>query len=266
MTQVIVSGEAPIDKPVIGWRNLFASGTVTVSSEAAGFEKENAYDNIATDYWMPTAGGVNTITVTFGSAQEVDYLGIARHTLGTEAATCELQYWDGAAWQVETSFAPADNDIILVLFNPRSATQWRLEITSTNPARIGVLNIGKRTDMEQGIFVGHTPEKLNRQVQTYGGITENGNFLPSNVVRQGTRSQISVTHIRRAFVLSEINLFMRHAEKKLPFFWAWNPTQYPDHAVWAKATDAPSCTPQQSGAPDNFGYWQFSVAIQGVLE
>lgn len=37
------------------YHNVLAEETVTVSTEAAGFEKENAYSNRTGDYWKPTA-------------------------------------------------------------------------------------------------------------------------------------------------------------------------------------------------------------------
>jgi len=39
----------------IVYHNVLAEETVTVSSEATGFEKENAFDGIPVDYWKPTA-------------------------------------------------------------------------------------------------------------------------------------------------------------------------------------------------------------------
>ena len=39
----------------IGYHNVLAEETISASSEAAGFEKENAYDGIPVDYWKPSS-------------------------------------------------------------------------------------------------------------------------------------------------------------------------------------------------------------------
>lgn len=267
MAEVIVTGRAVTgDKPVVAYRNLLESGVVTASSEAAGFEKENAFDGIGTDYWMPAAGGVNWIQATTPVSEDVDYVAIGRHTLGTESAECVIQHWNGAAWTNSCDpFTPVDDDVLLVLFDAVSNTQHRLHINCAGTPRVGALSFGRRLTMEQGIFAGHAPEKLNRVNRVSGGRTEGGAFLPSNIVRSGVDSRISLSHLSASFVFAEVDPLMRHLEQRKPFFWAWRPLGFPDQVVWAKAVDDPRCVPMQPGGPQSRGFWQLSCSIRGVF-
>ena len=74
----------------IGYHNLLESGTVTASTEASGFEKENAYDNNTYDYWKPTA--LSSINISKGTAQAG---GTSSITLDSNDISIENYYYAG---------------------------------------------------------------------------------------------------------------------------------------------------------------------------
>ena len=72
--------------PVILYNSLIPSATtITVTSEAAGFAKENAYDWLTFDYWKPSAAGTVYYTMDFGAAVAVDGWGWRRTTSASTA-------------------------------------------------------------------------------------------------------------------------------------------------------------------------------------
>lgn len=78
---------------IIGYENLIeTASTVTVTSEAAGYEKANAYDWLENDYWQGTAAGTRYYTVDLGSAKTVDYWACHAHDLSNNAGLVRVQY------------------------------------------------------------------------------------------------------------------------------------------------------------------------------
>ena len=79
---------APINNPRIG--AFPASGTVTATSAAAGFEAANAASDLTYRAWRPTALPA-TWTQTFASAQSVSYVGLAAHNLASRGNRATVQ-------------------------------------------------------------------------------------------------------------------------------------------------------------------------------
>jgi hypothetical protein len=79
---------APINNPRIG--AFPASGTVTATSEAVGFEAANAASDLTYRAWRPTALPA-TWTQTFASAQSVSYVGLAAHNLASRGNRVTIQ-------------------------------------------------------------------------------------------------------------------------------------------------------------------------------
>ena len=75
----------------IGAANLYRASEATVyaSSEATGFEKENAYaEGFTFDFWKPSvASGRSWIRASFSATQKAAYLGIAAHDLQNHGVT-----------------------------------------------------------------------------------------------------------------------------------------------------------------------------------
>lgn len=114
----------------IGYKNLLthADATVTASSEAVGFEKENAYDGLGYDFWKTSAFGFTTYTAEFyvESKKTANYIAIHGHDLYDHGGSLSVQYWDGTNWiTVVPSFIPANNNTIFKSFGSQTAEKWR---------------------------------------------------------------------------------------------------------------------------------------------
>ena len=76
---------------MIGYANLLeTASSITVTSEATGFEKENAYNWNTFDYWKGTSTATQDYDIDMGSAQLATYAAIFAHDLHTQGATIEL--------------------------------------------------------------------------------------------------------------------------------------------------------------------------------
>lgn len=114
----------------IGYKNLYTTtgATVTATSEAVGFEKENAYDGVGYDWWKTTNFGNSVFQVDFVEAKTADYFAIYGHDLSDTASAVFLQYWSGSSWSNAISgfVKLTSNNTYYNPFTSASATKWRL--------------------------------------------------------------------------------------------------------------------------------------------
>lgn len=110
----------------IGYKNLLKDGVVTASSEAAGFDKENAFDDRPFDWWQPSATGNATLTLALSTAATADYFAVAAHDMGDNGSRCRLEYDDAGTWTDASGvLAPGAGESVVSRFAPISDTDWR---------------------------------------------------------------------------------------------------------------------------------------------
>jgi len=118
--------------PTILWNNIFTRGTLSASSEAAGYPKENAVSEATYNAWQPTTLPA-TLTIDKGAAVSVDSSAIVAHDCGTKGLTVQLQSsTDNTTWTSRSTVSPSDDTTILTLFTSVSARYWRMRFTTKN--------------------------------------------------------------------------------------------------------------------------------------
>lgn len=251
----------PLSHPRIGWRNLLtdSGSTVTVSSELGDNLKENAYDGLTYDYWQPSLLPA-FIRVDAGTAAEVDYVGLAAHTLGTNANTVDVQYSDDdTSWTTQQTFSPSNDEPIMALFTPRTHRYWRVRISGgTGNPLLGVVNIGKVLEVQRRYYAGATPPPLGVTATLLPTRSENGQFLGRSLRRTGVEADVTLENLTATWVRSQIKPFAQHALTG-GYFFAWYPSKYPNEIayVW---TNEP-IVPQNTGPGD---LMSVSFPITGV--
>ena len=219
----------------IGYENLFLNGTLSATSEATGFEKENAIDWLTNDWWKPSAGGTYYITVDLGSADSADYLGIAGHNLGTESATVSVEYSsDNFSGDINDAFTPValTSDAVYVKsFSTQSARYWRLKVASTNAALIGQVSIGAQMAITEQPDVGFSPPNFSPDDKIINSKSEGGQFIGRSVVSLGVEFSIPFMFLDPAWVRTTWEDFTTHG-KRYPFFYVWDLTNFPDEVVY----------------------------------
>lgn len=118
--------------PTILWNNIFASGTLSASSEATGYPKENAISEATYNAWQPTTLPA-TLTVDYGAPVSVDSSALVAHDCGTKNNTIQFQSsTDNVNWTTRSTVSPLDDTTILTLFPSASARYWRMSFTARN--------------------------------------------------------------------------------------------------------------------------------------
>ena len=132
--------------PIIAWNNRILDATITASTEATGYPKENLYGLRPAVPWYGTGALEQLITLTFGGATPVTCVGICGHNLYTiGAANVVLQYLDGATWKdCHAAWTPTSNRTWWLSFTGQNVTGYRLKIPVgyNTPPWIGVLFVG----------------------------------------------------------------------------------------------------------------------------
>jgi hypothetical protein len=210
-------------------RILYADtpGVFAATSEADGFDAENA-QLISTNSWWKPEANAQTLTNTFTTASVIDCIGIAAHTLA--GATVELEYNFLGLWTTITEFVPADNSSIMVLFPAKQVTGVRVTASGTN--RIGRFMAGQALAMPRPGYttLGQIDLKREASIRTY--ISEGGQLLGKFVERRGLMASYQWQHIPEDWYRANFDAFTLSAQT-LPFFIAARPEGYETDVAYA---------------------------------
>lgn len=210
--------------PTILWNNIFASGTLTASSEATGYPKENAVSEATYNAWKPNSLPAQ-LTVDYGTAVAVDSAAIVAHNCGTSGNTILVQSsTDNTTWTTRATIVPTDNTTILALFNSVSARYWRFNISGGTAPFIGVAMAGARFNFPAGVIAPYTPVWLSQKYELLTATTIGGQFLGNRVLRQGGQTTINLVAVDRTFGESTILPFREHYNSGKAFVWAAGPS------------------------------------------
>jgi len=221
----------------IGYKNIFnnVGATVTASSEATGFAKENAYDYFGYDWWKPTTTGVSWLRASFASATNANYMAIWGHDLGTQGSNVKPQYSTsgGAIWVDAASVnSPSNNNVLFFSWDTKTAADWRILVTNpTTIASIAGVQIGEALIMDHNMEIGYAPESLAPVIESKTAQSESGAFIGGSQLHKGIKGSINLTNIDPVWVRSEWQPFINHAQTPKPFVWVWDSVTHPTEIV-----------------------------------
>lgn len=236
--------EFPLTHARIGYRTLLRVDNISVSSAHPDHPGVNAVSVNTYQFWRPQSLPA-TLTVEVNEEEEVDYLGIARHTL----AGCRVRLQssvNGSDWVTHGEAHPDDNRALMLLIEPASARYWRVLIDRDGVGdmpEVGVVFIGKALAMQRMIYGGHSPITLSRQTTIRPNKSDTGQFLGFSVIRRGVATSASWRHLTASWYRSQFDPFVEYATQgKGPFFFAWRPATFPQEVayVWTSDDIAPS--------------------------
>lgn len=239
------------DSPLLGWHTVVTASNVAATSEDADYPASNLANPATHLKWTAgeTSPTTQYVTVTTGYADDIDYVGIARHNLGSEGLTVSVQGFQDPSWvELIEQRILADDGPTIFRFTPGVYSQVRLVIEgideSSPPAlpSIAVLFVGKLIVMERRIWVGHTPLDHARKTRVVNSRSESGNYLGSVVLSQHAESSAMFQLIDPDWYRENLDEFLSEG-KGTTFFFAWRPTTYPNEVGYAWLTNDPMPKP-----------------------
>lgn len=243
-----------VNNPVIGYRNIVTPSNVTSSTAATGFPASNLGNPATHLKWQ---GGVNTgdeyITITTNTLDDIDYIAVAKHNFGSgqNPLSVDLNVAgdspDVGFVEVVQETMLSDDSPVLFRFTAQPGTQIRLRIQpGILVPEAAVVYVGKLLEMERSIKidVDHTPINMGRVSKVVNGKSTSGNFLGRIMLGEFRESTADFDHITPDWYRSDFDPFVV-ASQEDPFFFAWNPTEYPLEVgyVWCVSDPMPDVHP-----------------------
>lgn len=228
---------------IIGYTNRLqeSTATITASTEASGYEKENAYDGNLWDWWKGTAAGTHTLIVDLGSSKAADYFGCAGHTIADNSGNIRLFYSDtgtSGPWTgCFTAITPTDSSVIFKSFSSLTKRYWKIEIVdSGSPSQIGYVSFGPRLDLPYDMMPGFVPPLYHYDNIMTAQQTQAGAHLISSVKQRGISFDIKMPDLlTSSFVRGDYVTFLEHAYLGKLFFFQFDNDNHPSESVIAKA-------------------------------
>jgi hypothetical protein len=225
--------------PRIGWHSVVEHGNVSADQETSAEPIVNIANPATYLGWRGTSQAQQSVQITLQGAQDINYFAIAKHNLGSSAATIAFQYsTDGTAWTNATTPRVLSTDyVVMHEFDAVFARFFRLLITpGSAPPAISVMYVGTALVLQRRIYVGHTPLPYGRKTTVSNGRSESGEFL-GRVRRRGfLESSVDMQNLTPIWYRQYMEPFAQSAETR-PFFWAWRPASYPSEVGYAWLTD-----------------------------
>ncbi len=220
-----------------GLTNLVKSGTVTVTSEATGYEKENAQSWKTSSWWQAGAAGTVYFYVDMGAAVNVDSWGFTGSDLSDNSGTIKPEYsatgaWAGEENDLDSLHTPIENITVFKKVTNRNVRYFRFEIDSTGAASFFAnLYLGVALALPKGMNSPFSPANYNRDRKIMNNISEGGQFLGRTLRRNGSKVTISQKNITRTWIDANWITIADHIEL-YPFYFIWDQENFPTEAAY----------------------------------
>lgn len=258
---------ASLNRPLLGWRNVVTAGNVTATSALAAYPASNLGNpSTASDMeWRasPLASPPADIylTVALGTPTSLDYIGLARHNLGSSGALVSVEHLDGTWQELIGPTGLSDDKAAMFQWAPGSYSSIRLRIQPGSAApRIAVMYCGLLTKLPRNIYVGHTPVLFGRRTNVYTGRSEHGDYLGRVVLNRTLETDVSMSNCPPEYFRSDIHPFFVAAEE-IPFFFAWRPYAFPQEIGYCWLTGDGNMSNQLPN-----GFVQFAFKLGAIAE
>jgi hypothetical protein len=261
------------NSPIIGYQNLVTASNITATTEDTSYPATNLANPATHLIWRSGAGSPSSdehLTVTLDTPEDVDYLAIARHNLGSSQATVSVeaspedpaspQSWDEI---ISERLLPDDGPVIF-RFTKRSYTAVRLRIQDSLAAVpvtpfVAVMYVGALLVMQRRIYVGHTPMKYGRSISVANHRSISGNFLGRIVLSESRSSHAEFKNLTPDWYRTYLDPFILSAQEN-PFFFAWRPGTYPNECGYAWLTSDPRPSNQLANGMMQVGFDMGGIA------
>lgn len=255
-----------LNNPLIGYENLVTMINVEATSSEDNYPATNLANPATYAMWKATSAVAQDLDFTIDA--ECEYVGIARHNLGTQHIGVTIY----GATETDSDGNPDFDDTPLVeeqmpsndaplmfRFTRQSLLAVRVHLAAGDGApQIAVVYVGNLLTLQRRIYVGHTPITMGRQNRYQTSGSESGQYVGSILIAESRATSISMKNLTPDWYRTYFEPFLS-TQKRTPFFFAWRPQDYPDEVgyVWM-TTD-----PRPLNALSN-GMMAVDMAVEGI--
>lgn len=251
------------DNPLIGYQNLVTSAILSSTTASASFPVGNIANPATYLRWLGTSVvAAEYVTMAVATANQCDYVGIARHNFGTAQIAVSLELFIGGIWtQIIAPFIPATDGAILMRFTPQAIVSARVRMQPSLIAvapTIATIYLGKLLVSQRRLYVGHTPLTYGQVTKVVNGRSEAGQFLGRVIVSSASKSMVDLQNLTPDWYRTYFAPFLI-AAREIPFFFAWRPGTYPNEVGYAWITNDPQMQNQRGN-----GMVKVSMELGGI--
>lgn len=232
------------DHPIVGWRNIVTTTNIVADTTATGYPASNLANPATHLKWKANDTTEQYLTLTTGSADDIDYVAIVRHNLASAAIPVGIGYFDQNSPQTWTELVAdsllSDDGPALFRFLPQPLSEIAIKLgVGTAAAQIAVVYIGKLLVLPRKLYQGVAPPPFARTSKVTNGLSEAGNFTGRIITQEFVVPKVPLSLIDPAYYRDHIDDFIA-ASKETPFFFGWRPQSYPDEIAYCLMTNNPT--------------------------
>jgi len=209
---------------LLGFGNLLTASTTDDAEKAL---IPNTFER-----WRPPSGAV-TVKFQMSVTAEIDFIGIAAHALTGESFVLSTAATVGGALTERAAASPTDNGALMFSFDPVTVQEIAFTATLSAANEIGVIFAGKALQMPRNIYGGHSPITLSQVTEFQSPVSETGQFLSRNIIRQGLKTTMSWQFLDPDFYRNDFQLFVNSVRKN-PFFVKWRPDLFSNEVAFCQ--------------------------------
>ncbi len=250
------------NSPLVGWRNFVTADMVSADSSDPSFPPLNVANPTTYLKWLSTSTADQYLTIaTGGPPQDVDYVAIARHNLGTAQITVSIEGYIAGVWtEIVEETLLSNDEVTIFRFTQMSLTSLRIRMQSgDDPPSIAVVYAGLILQLQRRIYVGHTPFPYGRVTNVVNNKSENGNFLGRIIISQTNATSFTMSNIDRDWYRTYMDPFI-DAAQDTPFFFSWRPGTFPRESGYAWMSGNPVPVNQSSN-----GMMKITLQMGGIV-
>lgn len=239
----ILSQGTNLEHGVLGYHNVIVASEISASSEEFPNLAVNLANPITSLVWTPASADPVTITVALTGDDGIDYIGLARHNLGTARINLKIESEiEEDEFETLAEILPADDRAIMVLFGQHAPLSLRLTFTPLNSVRpiVSVIRAGLRFTLQRKIYVGHTPIVFGREDEILNGKSMNGQYLGRVMLGEFLSTSVALTNLTSDWYRTHFEKFVKDVRTDA-FFYAWRPQDFPEEVAygWLASTPRP---------------------------
>lgn len=273
------------NNPIIGYHSIITPSNLSVTGDMNLEVRpvENAWSPDTYTAWEggiymgPPADKVIYLNIANPNAENIDYIGIAKHNIGSGEYQFSIEESnDNANWTVLVSPKTVPDDRAIVeYFDTTNSLYFRLKFFKANSALfpsviISHVKAGRALVLQRRIYVGHRPASLTSMVRRQVLNSENGQYIGQIVKSRFNKTSCEQENVTPEYVRDKIVPFMKHVNGEVEinntapstFFFAWRPSDYPDEVVYGWTND--NIQPENQGNDMLGGRMRFSFNIEAV--
>jgi hypothetical protein len=258
---VLSAIESGANRPLIGWRNIVTASNIAADTADSNNPASNLANPATFLGWEANDTTAQYLTITPGSADDIDYVGIATHNLSTAQIAVSIEGDDGSGYaELVAPVIPANDGPLLFRFTAQSLSGLRVKLASGDAAAsIAVVYAGKLLVLSRKLYQGFTPIPFGRTSKVTNGRSESGQFLGRIVTGRSVASKVPLSLLDPDWYRANLDPFL-DAGKDLPFFFAWRPDDYPAEVGYCWLTNDP-----QPQAESPHSLYAVTLEMAGVV-